>query len=711
MRTFIIVCIFQLHLCSVFAQKQGQALVDSLLLQLPAAASDTNKVHLLGKLSLALYSIEPDKGLEYGRQGLALAESLRFDAGRAMLSNSIAANHYMKSEYAEALGYFETAVGIYKALDDKNGLSGALGNMAIIFQNQSNYPKSLEYHFMALKMNEESGMELKIASNLQNIGIVYYETGDYDRALDYYNKSLVIFERVGNRNGMAGNYTNIGNIYSVKKNYDLAVEYNLKALRIYESTHDYARIASCLGNAGNAYFEQGNILAAIDFNFRALKINRQIGSKNGEAINLGNIGSLYYSLAQGTTDDRMMPDSLKDRKQMLVKGMEYILATIAISEEIGDLDQAQKNYKALAEAQQYDGNYRDALKNFRSSIALRDSIFSEENKSRIQNLETSREEDIREKEKEIQRLQLQKARNERWYFLMGLLLLGMLLLVVLNRFRVKKKSSERLEKAYNDLKSTQQQLIQQEKLASLGALTAGIAHEIKNPLNFVNNFSDLSYEQIDELLATDDKEEKDEIAVIIKQNLGKISQHGKRADSIVQSMLQHARHGDPESESTDINKLCNEIADLAFHGMKANVPGFNVEIKKIFAPEIPSVKAIAQDISRVLVNLLNNAFYAVNERNSHARSKGMADTYKPLVIISTALQDKNITISIRDNGHGIPEKIRQQIFEPFFTTKPAGQGTGLGLSICYDIIKAHGGDLKVESRENDFTEFTIMLPV
>ncbi len=259
----------------------------------------------------------------------------------------------------------------------------------------------------------------------------------------------------------------------------------------------------------------------------------------------------------------------------------------------------------------------------------------------------------------------------------------------------------------DNLKSTQNQLIQSEKMASLGQLTAGIAHEIQNPLNFVNNFSELSVELLDELGSAPEEEQK-EIVGDLKQNLGKIVFHGKRADSIVKGMLQHSRASTAEKQITDINKLVEEFFNLAYHGMRAKDPAFNCTMQKDLAPDVPPIKIIPQDISRVILNIFNNSFYAVDEKK-----KVSADgNYQPVVSITTKKLNSQVMITVRDNGKGIPEDIRDKIFNPFFTTKPTGMGTGLGLSISYDIIvKGHGGDLKVQSKPGEFTEFTILLPI
>jgi len=270
---------------------------------------------------------------------------------------------------------------------------------------------------------------------------------------------------------------------------------------------------------------------------------------------------------------------------------------------------------------------------------------------------------------------------------------------------VKERTSE-LEKSLVHLKATQSQLVQQEKLASLGALTAGIAHEIKNPLNFVNNFSELSTELVDEFIQTTDETERQEIGSDLKINLQKINEHGKRADSIVKNMLQHSRRGSGEKQLTDINQLCEEYFNLAFHGKRATDAGFNCEMVKKLENNLPQINCVVQDISRVILNLINNAFDAVREREL----EGKTPNYKPTVTLSTQQINNSISISIRDNGKGIPQHIQEKIFEPFFTTKPAGQGTGLGLSLSYDIVKAHGGEMKLETKEGEGTEFAITLP-
>ncbi len=271
----------------------------------------------------------------------------------------------------------------------------------------------------------------------------------------------------------------------------------------------------------------------------------------------------------------------------------------------------------------------------------------------------------------------------------------------------------RAENALTELQLTQKQLIQSEKMASLGELTAGIAHEIQNPLNFVNNFSEVSNELIDEMNAEIEKgdlEEAKAIASDIKQNLEKINHHGKRADAIVKGMLQHSRSSSGSKEPTDINALCDEYLRLSYHGLRAKDKSFNAILKTDYDKTIGNINIIPQDIGRVILNLITNAFYAVDEK----KKKGIPG-YEPTVSVSTkrSLSGEvrgEAIIKVTDNGNGIPQNIIDKIFQPFFTTKPTGQGTGLGLSLSYDIVKAHGGKLNVETKEEEGTRFTILLP-
>lgn len=340
------------------------------------------------------------------------------------------------------------------------------------------------------------------------------------------------------------------------------------------------------------------------------------------------------------------------------------------------------------------------------------------NEQNIKNL-AAFQEVLLEREKKLSTLETEKLELEnRYQTYFFITILGILLMLggfLIYSYRQKNKDNkllakqkEEIQSTLEQLKSTQAQLIQSEKMASLGELTAGIAHEIQNPLNFVNNFSELSSELIDEMneeIESGDMEEVKAISQDLKENLQKIHNHGKRAGSIIRGMLEHSRKSDGHKELTDINKLVDESLRLSYHGLRAKDKEFNASYKLNMDPDLPQANVITQDLSRVLLNLINNAFYATT-----LKSKNENGDYQPEVIVSTKKTSTGIQISVKDNGSGIPDSIKEKIFQPFFTTKPTGEGTGLGLSISYDIItKGHGGELKVESQEGKGTEFLITL--
>jgi two-component system, NtrC family, sensor kinase len=266
------------------------------------------------------------------------------------------------------------------------------------------------------------------------------------------------------------------------------------------------------------------------------------------------------------------------------------------------------------------------------------------------------------------------------------------------------------EAAYRDLKAAQASLIQAEKMASLGQLTAGIAHEIKNPLNFVNNFAELSGDMLDELneaVANNRQAEVDELTETLKGNLAKIAEHGRRADGIVRGMLEHSRGSSGERRSVDLNTLVEEALNLAYHGARAQDQNFNVTLQREFGEGIAPVTLAPQDVTRVLLNLCSNGFYAARERGRVETTSG----FEPILQIATREIDDAVEIQVRDNGTGIPSEIKDRLFQPFFTTKPPGEGTGLGLSMSYEIItQQHGGSITVDSKVGEYSEFTIRLP-
>ncbi len=378
-----------------------------------------------------------------------------------------------------------------------------------------------------------------------------------------------------------------------------------------------------------------------------------------------------------------------------------------------DLGVAYDNiYQCFLVMNNTDSSYKYA----RLALHAKDSL----NDLRIRNLSEFQQLSFNE-QKRLEGIETErKNKTVRWVAYISIVftaLVAFIAVILFRNARLRKKTNaillqekKTLEITLEQLKSTQAQLVQSEKMASLGELTAGIAHEIQNPLNFVNNFSELSNELVDEMnaeLAKGDLEEAQLIAKDVKQNLEKITHHGKRADAIVKGMLQHSRTSSGKKEATDINALCDEYLRLAYHGLRAKDKSFNIKFETKLDATIGLINIIPQDIGRVLLNLINNAFYATDER----KKKGETD-YEPMVIVETKKLKDSISIKVTDNSMGIPETIKEKIFQPFFTTKPTGQGTGLGLSLSYDIItKGHGGKIVMETEEGIGSTFTITLPL
>ncbi len=360
----------------------------------------------------------------------------------------------------------------------------------------------------------------------------------------------------------------------------------------------------------------------------------------------------------------------------------------------------------LAAVYKLTGNKDSIIKYSELNQKLKDSFYGIDKDREIQNISFN---ERLTKEKLLASQAKYRSRVQEYGLAAGLCALLVIAVILWRSNQNKQKSKAEIEKAYAELKATQTQLIQSEKMASLGELTAGIAHEIQNPLNFVNNFSEVNKELMIEMKDEIDKGNMEGIKSLandIIDNEEKINHHGKRADAIVKGMLQHSRTSEGLKEPADINALADEYLRLSFHGFRAREKTFNVTIKTDFDQTIGKINMVAQDIGRVLLNLYNNAFYAVSEKK-----KQHPENYEPMVSVSTKkLQDK-IEIIVRDNGGGISPHILNKIFQPFFTTKPAGAGTGLGLSLSYDTVRSHAGLLKVESKVGEGTAFIIDLPV
>jgi signal transduction histidine kinase len=462
---------------------------------------------------------------------------------------------------------------------------------------------------------------------------------------------------------------------------------------------------------GDVYFKQGDYRQAKLLYLKGHDLSINTNNLFNVAIAKHKLSQLYLKIKQNDSALFYAKDNLSLMYFLQQNFANFQLNLGTLYEDI---------FLAYKQKNQLDSAYKYLL----ITSQIKDSLY----KVRIANLSAfqnvSFEETLRLESLESEQLQTE-SKIRIYSLLAGFMVVSVIGIILFRNNNQRKKSNllltsqkneieqqkKQVEESMERLQSTQSQLVQAEKMASLGELTAGIAHEIQNPLNFVNNFAEVNTELIDEL-----KKEIEPAGIIsaneliedIKANSEKIAHHGNRADAIVKSMLQHSRKTSAQKELTDINALCDEYLRLSYHGLRAKDKSFNAEFDTKFDTTLPLISVIPQDIGRVILNLINNAFYAVNERQKNEKDTG----YKPHVTLTTRKQGGKVIIEVADNGTGIPTQVKEKIFQPFFTTKPTGEGTGLGLSLSYDIVtKGHGGELRVETKEGIGTEFIIQLPI
>lgn len=571
----------------------------------------------------------------------------------------------------------------------------ALGFIGTANYNMDRYSEALEHYLLALQYYEKLDRKREQGVLLTNIGNIFLDQELPDQALIYYQRAMVIDKSLGLNSDIAMDLLNISSAYMVNSRLDSATILCAEALRMAEELKDTTMYAQCLGNLGIIEFQQKKYDLALKHMSEAeqLFIIHNIQSDVGALVL--SLGDIYLE------------------KKNIAKAIYYYSKALENAKATESIDDERLAYLGLSKCAEKNGNISLAYDYFKKYNVLNDSIFdfksSRKQTHLLMNYELEKKDVIQKAEKEkreaIHAAELQRQRSQKNIFIAGFIIVFALSFIMLRLYRLKNKSNKTLSETLQHLEHTQSQLIHQEKMASLGMLTAGIAHEIQNPLNFVTNFSESSMEIIKELNETTDEKERHELLQGLLMNVEKISNHGKRADNIIKSMLRHS-HGSPEEKKpTNINRLCDEFLMLAYHSIRASHPDFNCTIEKNFQEDIPKVNIMAQEITRVLLNLFTNAFHALKEQQQKVSE------FKAVITVLTTMNNQHTEIRIRDNGTGISKEIRDKIFQPFFTTKKSGEGTGLGLSISYDIIKAHGGELIVESTEGEFTEFTIFLPV
>jgi signal transduction histidine kinase len=761
-RQLLILIIFFLTISS-FCQKQGPAKIDSLFSVLKTTTQDTTRVNVLNMIADEFRSNDPDTAIYFSNKALALATRTNYKMGVAGAYLSQGAAKIYLGEYEEAFKNNTEALKICNELLHKEEYNDttqilklkarAYNNIGNIYDNQGNYPEALKNHFAALKIREKTADKLGIAASYSNIGNIYVDHGNYTEGLKYQFASLKIKEEIGDKKSIANSFNNIGNTYYSQSDYSQALKYHTAALKIRREIGDKTGMATCYLNIGIIYDDKGNYLEALKYHVAALKIEEETGDQPSMALSYDNLGLifmhrkdyvkaleyffLYLKTSEEIGDKSGIADACITIGNVYIEQKKnndaslYLNKGLLLSREVGNPGLIKAAYESIAKLDSAGGHFEQALQHYKLYIVYRDSLFNEENTKKLvqsqMQYEFDKKESLAKAVQEKKDAEAKRIKHQQYFTIatLGIIVLGVAIIALMQyrSNREKQKANAlllqqkgKVESNLQELKSTQTQLIQSEKMASLGELTAGVAHEIQNPLNFVNNFSEVSHELADEMkteLATGNQKQATDIADAIKQNLQKVIHHGKRADAIVKNMLQHARQTKGTKELTDINALCDEYLRLSYHGMRAKDKTFNAEIKTDFDNSIEKINIIPQDIGRVLLNIYNNAFYAVNEQ--HKNLSGLHDLtglkqYQPTVSVQTKKKNNNIEIVVKDNGNGIPQNIIDKIFQPFFTTKPTGEGTGLGLSLAYDIVKAHGGEIRVDTKDHEETTFTISLP-
>jgi len=527
------------------------------------------------------------------------------------------------------------------------------------------FTENLEQQIIHFKIAGKIGQEIQYAPRIMlaylNLGPSYLDAHKPDSAL-YYEKEAerVVLQSTDSSLRVSKTYLgtvemHLGDIYKALKNDSMSLAYYHKSYQTSTINNNRATLSRVCSRLAAYHILAGNKDSALYYSLKNLAILQTLGLVTSQESNLGSgYEHVYLSYQLNNQFD---------------SAFKYQGLALVTKESL-----AKTRIRNLAEFQKL--TYAEQL--------------------RLQNLEKERV--------------VYQNRIRTYFMLAGIGVLLLLAIIFYRNNRQKHRAKIKIEEAYDHLKATQQQLIQSEKMASLGELTAGIAHEIQNPLNFVNNFSEVNNELIEELKTKKsalDANEQDEILDDIYRNNEKISHHGKRADAIVKGMLQHSRSSSGQKEPTDINQLCDEYLRLSYHGLRAKDKTFQAKFSMDPDPAAGKINVMPQEIGRVILNLVNNAFYAVSEKRKTAGTG-----YEPTVKVSTRKVKDKVEVKVEDNGNGIPEPIREKIFQPFFTTKPTGQGTGLGLSLSYDIItKGHGGELWVETRDGEGSTFIISLPV
>ena len=611
---------------------------------------------------------------------------------------------YLDRNLDSSYKYAQQANAMLLKLDDEKYDAAMARILGRIMQSQGNYQKALEYFLEQLSLVQELKDTLSIAFCFLDIGNLYLETKDYAKAKNYY---LQVIKFDPNKSSAFGRsapnlaLVRMGRIYYNLHQLDSARFYTTQAYQLALKPIDRQSQSEALTLLGNIVADEGQKEKAINYYFLAIEQGKLYNSSSVIAENYLHIADVFY------------------RHQQADSGIYYARKAFDLAGQLGSIYIIADASDLLVKLFQKTGHTDSALKYLETVVTAKDSLYIQNKNQQLQTIEFNEQLQKQESHAKQQKF----ISQVRTYILTaGLTLLVLICIFLLVNIRRKQQAnkllnqrSEKIQRTLAELETTQSQLIQKEKMASLGELTAGVAHEIQNPLNFINNFSEVSMEIAKELkeeisvldIDTNEKNNLKSIADDLVQNQQKIMDHGQRADAIVKGMLQHSRNAPGEREPININILADEFLRLSYYGIKAKDKNFNAVFKTDFDENIGKINVVPQNIGRVLLNLFNNAFYSVAEKKE--KLKG---SFEPTVWVTTKKKDDKIEICVKDNGLGIPQDIINKIFQPFYTTKPSGHGTGLGLSLSYDIIvKEHGGTLNVESKEGEYAQFILGLPI
>ena len=732
---------FILAIVPFMSMAQSPKLQRDSLFRVILTQTGEKKINTLIAIGKSYWNINNDSAFIYADSAMFLSKNVGDIQVRAE-SNRImgVSNLNLGKRGTEIKPFLDTALLLYKNLGNIKGLADTYNNLGSLYKYVKEYKASLAFYDSSLVLFRKLSDKKGEAAVLNYIGRVYQDMGEFRQAIDFTLQGLVVREKTDDHLGIIFSYLNVGNIFLAGGQSDLAIRYYQQGLD-YAARQNIEPPAMAYNVMGEAYLNAGNINKAAEY---LLPVSGKIVNNYPDKILVGSLymakdeldsAAFYFREVEIQSEKTGNTDYLSKallglskiyiKQGNIQKALELAKRSYGLSGIKNKIIHAESS-GLISELYEKQGRYADAFLYLKEQHGILDSMVNSSYQNKLAYFESRS--DLDKLETRMQALSMQKTLQEKLYQQEKLLknyLIGISVLILLSSFfvirnisakRGKIQSQNKLleeqrinvEKAYHHLQAAQSQLIQSAKMASLGELTAGIAHEIQNPLNFVNNFSEINTELSEEIVEAARKGDLAEIIQLagdIKSNQHKISEHGKRADAIVKGMLQHSRSSSGVKEPTDINKLADEYFRLAYHGLRAKDNTFNAILHSDLDSATGMISIMPQDIGRVLLNLFNNAFYAVAEKKQQ-----FPTGYEPEVSVSSKRIGDKIEISVKDNGNGIPQKVLDKIFQPFFTTKPTGQGTGLGLSLSYDIVKTHGGELRVETSEGEGSAFVILLP-